>query len=141
MKLKERMCFLVVSLFAEVVSATHQITCPTELIQAEEENRCGTDQQVAADRSQTEKLNPAGNGLINVVSEVSSATRGACSVKDCSCPSEITMSFAQLNPSQEQKVALPRFQCHVDPSVNRIIFVLSRADLNDGAVGVSAIWK
>ncbi|GLD72098.1 butyrophilin subfamily 2 member A2-like isoform X1 [Lates japonicus] len=26
MKLKERMCFLVVSLFAEVVSATHQIT-------------------------------------------------------------------------------------------------------------------
>uniref|UniRef100_A0A4W6DIF3 Ig-like domain-containing protein n=1 Tax=Lates calcarifer TaxID=8187 RepID=A0A4W6DIF3_LATCA len=36
MKLKERMCFLVVSLFAEVVSATHQITCPTEPIQAEE---------------------------------------------------------------------------------------------------------
>ncbi|XP_050926323.1 uncharacterized protein LOC108883801 isoform X28 [Lates calcarifer] len=33
-------------------------------------NRCGTDQQVAADRSQTEELNPAGNGLINVVSEV-----------------------------------------------------------------------
>ncbi|XP_050926281.1 uncharacterized protein LOC108883801 isoform X5 [Lates calcarifer] len=32
-------------------------------------NRCGTDQQVAADRSQTEELNPAGNGLINVISE------------------------------------------------------------------------
>ncbi|GAA6220697.1 butyrophilin-like protein 8 isoform X2, partial [Lates japonicus] len=33
-------------------------------------NMCGTDQQVAANRSQTEKLNPAGNGLINMVSEV-----------------------------------------------------------------------